>query len=62
MWNLYIYKKKLNAELHIYGLKSNLNKKNLQNYQNIGIKFFGIVNKRVLEKKYSCSKPNQGDS
>ena len=55
MWNLYIYKKKLNAELHIYGLKSNLNKKILQNYRNIGIKFFGIVNKKVLAKKYSYS-------
>jgi glycosyltransferase involved in cell wall biosynthesis len=55
MWGSYIHKKEPKAELHIYGLKNNLNKKTLQNYRNIGIKFFGIVNKKVLAKKYSYS-------
>lgn len=55
MWIFFINKKEPNAELHIYGLNNYFNKKNLKKYRHMGIKFFGIVNKNILAKKYSYS-------
>jgi len=55
MWSSFIFKKEPAAELHIYGLKNKLDKKIIDRYKSIGIKFFGIVNKKILAKKYSYS-------
>ena len=55
MWRFFVFKKEPSAELHIYGLTNNFSKKILEYYKNIGIKFFGIVNKKILANKYSYS-------
>ena len=55
MWSSFIFKKEPSAELHIYGLKNKLDKKIIDRYKSIGIKFFGIVNKKILANKYSYS-------
>jgi glycosyltransferase involved in cell wall biosynthesis len=55
MWNKFFYKKEIKAELHIYGIKNSLSKKSNKDYSSKGIKFFGIVSRENLAKKYSYS-------
>jgi glycosyltransferase involved in cell wall biosynthesis len=55
IWRDFVIKKNPLVELHIYGLKKKLNKKNIKNYNNAGIKFFGIVDRKILAIKYAYS-------
>ena len=53
MWNNLLGEKKIKAELHIYGLKKSLSMKIIKQYKVNKIKFFGIVDRKALAKKYS---------
>ena len=55
IWRNFVIKQNPILELHIYGLKKKLNKISKKNYNNVGIKFFGIVDRKILATKYSYS-------
>jgi glycosyltransferase involved in cell wall biosynthesis len=55
IWCNFVIKENPIVELHIYGLKKKLNKKIRNYYNNLGIKFFGIVDRKILANKYSYS-------
>jgi glycosyltransferase involved in cell wall biosynthesis len=55
IWCNFVIKKNPKLELHVYGVKKILNKRTIKNYNNVGIKFFGIVDRKILATKYSYS-------
>ena len=55
IWCNFVIKKNPSLELHVYGLKKRLNVRTIKNYNKVGIKFFGIVDRKILATKYSYS-------